>query len=119
MGEEAETKYPALKYPTKLGGEYKSIFDMYFDMSDMRWVNWLSTVPKYIVDKDASYLTLSIPTIDSIRMISITETLLVCNKHVMLVGPTGTGKSVQVGRLLKEKFDTEDSWAYYQLGFSA
>lgn len=117
--EDQETRYAPIKYPTKLQGEYKSVFDMYFDLSEMKWTNWLSTVPKYIVDKDSSYLTLSIPTIDSIRMIAITEMLLLCKMHVLLVGPTGTGKSVQVNKLLKEKFDTEDSWAYYQLGFSA
>jgi dynein heavy chain len=112
MGEDAETKYAVIKYPSKLGGEYKSVFDMYFDSTEMKWVNWVSTVPPYIVDKDSSYLQLSIPTIDSIRMTAITETLLFCNMHVLLVGPTGTGKSIQVNKLLREKFDSEE-WAYF------
>ena len=51
-------------------------------------------------------------------MTAISETLMRNKKHVLLVGPTGTGKSIQVNKLLKEKFDNEE-WAYYQLGFSA
>ena len=34
----------------------------------MKWVNWMQTVPKYVIDKEASFLELSIPTVDSIRM---------------------------------------------------
>lgn len=118
LGPDAETNYPVTKFPTKLQGEFKSVFDMFFDATEMKWSNWLTTVPKYVVDKNSSYLALSIPTIDSIRMIAITQTLLMCKMHVLLVGPTGTGKSIQVSKMLREKFDNEE-WAYYQLGFSA
>jgi Tfp pilus assembly ATPase PilU len=52
------------------------------------------TVPKYIVDKDHTYLQLSIPTIDSIRMVGVIKMLLNNNMHALIVGPTGTGKSV-------------------------
>ena len=78
----------------------------------------MSTVPKYVVDKDAPYLALSIPTVDSIRLSNIAKTLLTNNKHVLLVGPTGTGKSVSLNNLLKTDFDNLD-WIYYKLGFSA
>jgi dynein heavy chain len=93
MGPDHEEKYPITKIPSKIG-EYKSLFDLYYDQEEMKWINWMSTVPKYIVDKDLSYLQLSIPTIDSIRMSSICKTLLTNSKHCLLVGPTGTGKSL-------------------------
>jgi dynein heavy chain len=118
MGKDGEEKYPPTKIPTKLPNEYESLFDLYFDAAEMRWVPWTQTVPAYKVDKEASYLQLSIPTIDSIRMTGITETLLKSGMHCLLVGPTGTGKSVQLNQLLAGSFDNE-SWAYYQLGFSA
>jgi len=51
-------------------------------------------------------------------MNGIAETLLKSTMHCLFVGPTGTGKSLQVNKLLKQKFDNDD-WAYYQLGFSA
>lgn len=62
----------------------------------MRWVNWMTTVPKFTIDKDMSYLSLSIPTVDSIRMNSICKTLLTNGKHCLIVGPTGTGKSLSM-----------------------
>ena len=78
----------------------------------------MNTVPKYVIDKDNSYLELSIPTIDSIRMNAIAKTLMLNGKHVLLVGPTGTGKSMSMSKLLKSDFDNDD-WIYYSLGFSA
>lgn len=36
----------------------------------------------------------------------------------MLVGPTGTGKSVQINNMLKAEFDNHE-WTHYVLGFSA
>jgi dynein heavy chain len=93
MGPDGAENYPAMKIPNKIG-EMKSLYDMYFDMDEMRWTHWLQTVPKYVVDKDSSYLQLSIPTIDSIRMVGISKMLLLNSKHVLAVGPTGTGKSV-------------------------
>jgi dynein heavy chain len=112
-----EKKYDAMKIPNKMG-EYKSLFDIYFDQNDMKWINWFNTVDRYVVDKDMSYLQLSIPTIDSIRMNNICKTLLLNNKHCLLVGPTGTGKSVSLNQLLKDNFDNEH-WAYFPIGFSA
>jgi len=71
-----------------------------------------------VVNKEHTYLQLNIPTIDSIRMNHMCKTLLENSKHCLLVGPTGTGKSVTISQLLKSKFDN-DNWAYYMLGFSA
>jgi dynein heavy chain len=67
----------------------------------MKWINWLNTVPKYIIDREQTFLQLSIPTIDSIRMSSICKLILENSKHCLLVGPTGTGKSLQISQLLK------------------
>lgn len=91
-----EKEYEASKIPNKLGSDYKSLFDLYFDQAEMKWINWISTVPKYVVDKDQSYLQLNIPTIDSIRINFICKNLVLNDKHCLLVGPTGTGKSIIV-----------------------
>lgn len=117
LGKETAVKYPATKIPNKMG-EYESVFDILFDQTEMRWVNWMNTVTKYTINRELTYLQLSIPTIDSIRMIGICKNLLLNSKHCLLVGPTGTGKSVQINQMLKQEFDNEE-WAYYQLGFSA
>ena len=61
---------------------------------------------------------LSIPTIDQIRMNAITKSLMVNGLHALLIGPTGTGKSLSINKLIKAEFDNE-LWTYYQVGFSA
>ena len=111
-------KVEPMKIPNKLGTDYKSLFDLFFDQEEMKWVNWIQTVPKYIINKEDTYLALNIPTIDAIRINWLCRTLLLNNKHCLLVGPTGTGKSININKLLKTNFDNEQ-WTYYQLGFSA
>jgi hypothetical protein len=56
MGPDSSENYPATKFPNKMGGDITSVFDFYFDAEDMRWTNWLNTVPSYKIDKDLSYL---------------------------------------------------------------
>lgn len=55
--------YEPAKIPNKMG-DFKSLFDIYYDMEDMRWTHWLNTQPKYQVNKEDTYLMLSIPTMD-------------------------------------------------------
>jgi len=93
LGEDKQGVYEPQKINVKLG-DIQSVFDCYYDQEEMRWVPWTSTVAKYEINKDDTYLSLSIPTVDSIRMKNLAITLLKHNKHCMFVGPTGTGKSV-------------------------
>jgi dynein heavy chain len=106
-----------MKVPNKMG-DFKTLFELYFDQEEMKWVNWMVTVDKYVINKEDSFLQLNIPTIDSIRLNHISKTLLMNNKHCLLIGPTGTGKSIIINQLLKSNFDNEQ-WNYYQIGFSA
>lgn len=87
-------------------------------MEDMRWTHWLNTQPKYQVNKEDTYLMLSIPTMDQVRMNHICKTLLLNGMHCLFVGPTGTGKSISVIKMLKQQFENEE-WVYFSLGFSA
>jgi dynein heavy chain len=110
--------YEPAKIPNKIGGEYKSLFELYFDQEEMRWVNWTQTVEKYTINKEHTFLQLSIPTIDMIRVNHLCKSLLNNNLHALLIGPTGTGKSMSIMNLLKKDFDNTD-YTYYTLGFSA
>lgn len=94
------------------------MFELYFDQEEMRWVNWTQTVDKYTVNKEHTFLQLSIPTIDMIRTNHLCKTLLENNMHALLIGPTGTGKSMSIMQMLKKDFDNDD-YTYYTLGFSA
>ena len=59
-----------------------------------------------------------VPTIDSIRINSFINRLLSNKSHVLLCGPTGTGKSVSVLNEMASKFENEHS-TYVSLAFSA
>jgi len=70
------------------------------------------------VNKDDTYLKVTIPTMDQVRMNHICKTLLLNGMHCLFVGPTGTGKSVSMAQMLKKDFENEE-WVYFSLGFSA
>jgi dynein heavy chain len=105
------------KLPIKMG-DYKSLFDLYFERDKINWINWLKTIPPFVVPKDVSYSQLIVPTMDSIRMTKLLYTLIVSDKHPMICGPTGTGKSISIANELKHSFDNQD-YAYLSMSFSA
>jgi dynein heavy chain, axonemal len=59
-----------------------------------------------------------VPTVDSIRVQYLLKSLLMKDKHTLIVGPTGTGKSLTVVNELKLSFQSE-AWTYLGLSFSA
>ncbi len=59
----------------------------------------MDTVSPYEHDPGASFAELIIPTPDSVRYTYLLETLVLHDKHVMMTGPTGTGKTVPAPRL--------------------
>lgn len=99
-------------------GEFKSVFDLYFDRDKMAWINWLKTVPTFIVPRDVTYSQLIVPTIDSIRMNKLMTMLVLNGKYPMFCGPTGTGKSISVANELIRSFDNPE-WIYLNMSFSA
>jgi MoxR-like ATPase len=70
----------------------------------MQWVNWVKTVPEYNVDPNCSFAQIVVPTLDSIRVNNNLNRLLNAGKHTLIVGPTGTGKSISVMQELKNNF---------------
>lgn len=67
--------YEPMKLYNKLG-EYNSFFEIYFDIEDMKWTNWMNTIDKYVVNKEDTFLMLSIPTVDTVRLMNLCTTLL-------------------------------------------
>ena len=68
--------------------------------------------------KDASYTEVIVPNVDSIRIQYVLKQLLMQQKHVLIVGSTGTGKSIIILNELKDTFQN-DEYAYLSLAFSA
>jgi ATP-dependent protease Clp ATPase subunit len=46
-----------------------------------------------------------VPTVDTVRNSYIVDALLKIKKNVMIVGATGTGKTILANNLLKVKFE--------------
>jgi dynein heavy chain len=76
--------------------EEKQCYDWHFNLEKAEWVSWFDTIPVFDVDIRMSYSEIVVPTDDSIRMKYLMRTLMSNDKHVLMPGPTGTGKSVYV-----------------------
>jgi dynein heavy chain len=72
------------------------VYDWHYDVNKSEWVSWFDTIPPYQVDTRVSYSEIVVPTDDSIRMKYLMRTLMTNDKHILMPGPTGTGKSVYV-----------------------
>ena len=99
-------------------GDFKSIFDLFYERDKQNWINWLKTIPPFVVPKDVSYSQLIVPTIDSVRVARLLQTFVMADKHPMIVGPTGTGKSISIANELKKSFDNSQ-WSFLAMSFSA
>jgi dynein heavy chain len=67
----------------------------------MTWIHWLKTQPPYQVQGGGKFTDVIVPTVDSIRISYLLKNLLLKNKHALICGPTGTGKSITIASELK------------------
>ncbi len=70
---------------------------MFYNSDKLIWQNWSQTQPPFVIPKDKSFNDLIIPTNDSIRHNYFLHQNVVNHMHVLFCGPTGTGKSINVG----------------------
>ena len=61
----------------------------------------MSTIDEYKVDSKLSFAELIVPTPDSVRSTFILAKLLQNRYHCMMVGATGTGKTVNISQYLQ------------------
>lgn len=86
--------------------------------NDVKWITWLKTEVPYEIPGPIKYSSVIVPTVDSIRTNNFINRLLSNKSHVLLAGPTGTGKSVGVVNEMAAKFENEHN-TYLSLAFSA
>jgi dynein heavy chain len=73
-----------------------SIYDFKYDVAKGAWIDWNSSVNPYVYDPKLSYAELIVPTKDSICYTYLLDILVRNDKHVLMTGPTGTGKTVNI-----------------------
>jgi dynein heavy chain len=93
------------------------IYDYKFCLEDKMWKPWMETISPYNYNPKAEYAELIIPTLDSVRYCYFFHMLVSNKKHVLFVGATGTGKTVNVMNQLGTAFD--DKMVPLCLAFSA
>ena len=76
------------------------VYDYAFDLGSGRWRPWMTIVDPYDVDPKLSFQELVVPTTDSVRSTYLLDLLTRHRKHVLMVGPTGTGKTVNIQQYL-------------------
>eukprot|EP00929_Paragymnodinium_shiwhaense_P087545 TRINITY_DN476_c0_g3_i1.p1 TRINITY_DN476_c0_g3~~TRINITY_DN476_c0_g3_i1.p1 ORF type:complete len:2301 (-),score=755.59 TRINITY_DN476_c0_g3_i1:246-6980(-) len=110
---------------TKVGGEQEIPdnafwYDYIYEIDgerESKWSLWLDFAPKYTVPNRAEYQNIVVPTVDSIRLTQAFATLILKDKHVIVAGNTGTGKSVYMTLWLQK--DAPDSIQPLFINFSA
>ena len=73
-----------------------SIYDFKYDLPSNTWIPWVDSASPYVYDPKLSFAELIIPTQDSICYTHLLDTLVLNKKHVLMTGPTGTGKTVNI-----------------------
>ncbi|DBA03742.1 TPA: hypothetical protein N0F65_004159 [Lagenidium giganteum] len=93
------------------------IYDYSFDMGRETWIPWLETIGKFSIDPNASFAEIVVPTSDSVRSVFLMNLALSQGVHIMIVGPTGTGKTVNVNQFLENA--DPDKFIPLKMSFSA
>ena len=70
------------------------VFDYAFNFEEGTWVPWMDTITPYQYNSKAEFSELIIPTLDSVRCTYLFDLLVSHKKHVLMVGDTGTGKTI-------------------------
>lgn len=78
----------------------RSLYEYTFDCADLCWKAWRALVPQYIPPPDGKFSKILVPTVDTVRTTYLVDTLAAAGKPVLLVGESGTAKSVTVAQYL-------------------
>jgi dynein heavy chain, axonemal len=98
-------------------GHEVTLFDVRFDPVKCQWFPWVPDDFQFSIPSTATYNSVVVPTVDTIRNDYLMDQLLCKGYHVLCTGDTGTGKSVSVKKKLLEGMG--ESFTSMFLNFSA
>ncbi len=78
----------------KIYPEEGNIYDYEFKDKESEWFSWTKSIENFEIDQKLAYHEIAIPTKDSYRNKHLIKILLQQNHHILTLGPTGTGKSL-------------------------
>ena len=90
-----------------------------FNQETHKWMLWVDTIRKEDtkIPATATFETITVPTLDTARYSFLLDRLLKSDKPVLFVGPTGTGKTAYVQKLILA-LDAK-AWSSIFVNFSA
>ncbi|RKO93938.1 dynein heavy chain, N-terminal region 2-domain-containing protein, partial [Blyttiomyces helicus] len=91
LREKMTTNPPKIPFPDE-----GTVHDYAFDPTSRTWINWMSIAPEFAVNPRQNPSEIIVPTLDTIRNTYLLHLLLHHGCHVLVTGPTGTGKTVTV-----------------------
>lgn len=106
---DGETDHP-MQPPIRLLShppERDSLFDYFYDKKNNMWAKWVDVIHDKPFPEDARFHDIIVPTIDTVRYSYLLEQLVTHGKPVMLVGDTGTGKTVYIKETLERKLNQD------------
>lgn len=78
----------------------KSLYEYCFDTHEGTWRAWKSYVNPYVPPADGAFAKIIVPTVDVVRTTWLLTTVVSANKPCLLVGESGTAKSVTIASYL-------------------
>uniref|UniRef100_A0A7M4G3F0 Dynein axonemal heavy chain 12 n=1 Tax=Crocodylus porosus TaxID=8502 RepID=A0A7M4G3F0_CROPO len=97
------------------------VYDYMYELKGRgRWVHWNESIKsiKYGDKKSVKIQDIIVPTIDTVRYTYLMDLCITYGKPLLLVGPTGTGKSVYVKDKLMNNLEKECYFPFF-INFSA
>ena len=95
-----------------------NFFECVYLPEDSKWKSWVDLMPSYTIPPTATYTSIVVPNACSTQVAFMLDLLLKTKKHVLVCGPTGTGKSAYVNDTITKKLP-QDVFKTFNLGFSA
>ena len=105
----------SLAYPMPIKNDYSECI---YIPEDSKWKTWLDLLPNFKIAPGTAYSSIVVPNSYTAQINNMLELLLRTNKHVLICGPTGTGKSVYVTNTITAALP-QDEFKPLMLGFSA
>ena len=100
--------------------QLENIFEMVYLIETGKWHKWTEMPGReeFKVNEDLKFNELVIPSNDTIKMNWLISMVVPSKKHLLLTGPTGTGKTLTIISTLSEKYDT-DFYSYVKMSMTA
>ncbi|KAG2427037.1 hypothetical protein HYH02_014682 [Chlamydomonas schloesseri] len=97
-----------------------SVYDWVYDTVSESWQGWMDMrgAASPAIPPEAEYSTIIVTTADVVRYSYLLELQVAAHTPLLLVGPTGTGKSVYIKSFLANKLD-RTKWTHMVFNFSA